>query len=294
MSGFVRNLFVPNTSSDNASIDVTNFGSRTQPGSYDIEITQEATKGYLNANPLAVTFPLDTTGKDYSFEIKVDGDQSAMITLPAGKTYATGAELAEDFQTLINADSTLKDNFSGVNVTYNGTSGALEFQSKAYGADSNIEFTSVGADMAELGLSVGVGTVGQNVAGTINGEAAFGFGNILRGAIGSPSEGLSMSVAPGATTATVNFSRGLGGTLAGMVDSYVSNSGLISGRESNLEEDMAGIEEDRRDLDRRSEAFRARQEAQFRAMEQIVRSLNSTGDFLEGINDRLPFTAPPR
>ncbi len=287
----VRNLFVPNTSSTSADIDVTNFGRRTQPGSYDVQITQEATKGYLNADPLAVAFPLDTTGKDYSFAIKVDGDQSATITLPAGKTYASGAELAEDFQTLINADSTLKENFSGVNVTYNGTSGALEFQSKTYGVDSNIEFTSVGADMAELGIAVGAGTVGQNVAGTINGEEAFGYGNVLRGAIGSPAEGLSMTVASGATSATVNFSRGLGGTLAGMVDSYVRNSGLISERESNLKEDMKDIEEDRRDLDRRSEAFRARQEAQFRAMEQIVRSLNSTGDFLEGINDRLPFTS---
>lgn len=288
----VRNLFVPNTSSSSADIDVTNFGSRTQPGSYDVQITQDATKGYLNADPLAVAFPLDTTGKDYSFAIKVDGDQSATITLPAGKTYASGAELAEDFQTLINADSTLKENFSGVNVTYNSTSGALEFQSKAYGVDSNIEFTSVSTDMAELGIAVGAGTAGQNVAGTINGEAAFGYGNVLRGAIGSPAEGLSMTVASGATSATVNFSRGLGGTLAGMVDSYVRNSGLISERESNLEENMDEIEEDRRDLDRRSEAFRARQEAQFRAMEQIVRSLNSTGDFLEGINDRLPFTAP--
>jgi flagellar hook-associated protein 2 len=157
-----------------------------------------------------------------------------------------------------------------------------------------VEFTSVGADMAELGVSVAAGTAGQNVAGTINGEAAFGFGNVLRGAIGSPAEGLSMTVASGATSATVNFSRGLGGTLAGTVDSYVRNSGLISERESNLSENMDEIEEDRRDLDRRSEAFRARQEAQFRAMEQIVRSLNSTGDFLEGINDRLPFTAPER
>lgn len=290
----VRNLFVPNFSSDNADIDVTSFGRRTQPGNYNVEITQQATKGFLNADPLTVTFPLDTTGKDYSFEIKVDGDQSATIALPAGKTYASGAELAEDFETLINADTTLKDNFSGVNVTYNDGTGALEFQSKTYGADSSVEFTSVGADMTELGINVGAGTAGQNVAGTIDGEAGFGYGNILRGAIGSPAEGLSMSVAPGATTATVNFSRGLGGTLAGMVDSYVRNSGLISQREGNLREDMDEIEEDRRDLDRRSEAFRARQEAQFRAMEQIVRSLNSTGDFLEGINDRLPFTAPPR
>ena len=44
-------------------------------------------------------------------------------------------------------------------------------------------------------------------------------------------------------------------------------------------------------LERRSEAYRARLMAQFQAMESIVRALNTTGGFLDGIVDRLPFTA---
>jgi len=55
--------------------------------------------------------------------------------------------------------------------------------------------------------------------------------------------------------------------------------------------DISKVDKDVEALDRRSEAYRARLQAQFSAMESIVRSLNSTGDFLDGILDRLPFTA---
>lgn len=290
----IRNLFVPNLDSTNARIDATAFGGRTQAGSYEVEITQDARRGVLTADPAAVA-GLDTTGKDYSFTIKVDGKESASISLPEGNTYASGEELANELQTLINLDSNLKENNAKVRVTYEG--GALKFESSAYGKNSQVEFTAVGADMADMGITVKKGTAGVDVAGTINGEEAFGFGQVLRGAIGSPAEGLSMLVAQGATatSGTVTFSRGLAANLAGTIDGYMrSNSGLIAEREANLQSDLKDIEEDREQLDRRTEAFRARQESQFLVMEQIVRSLNNTGDFLDGINDRLPFTAPQR
>ncbi|WP_341939310.1 flagellar filament capping protein FliD [Marinimicrobium sp. C2-29] len=285
----IRNLFVPNLESTNARIDATAFGNRTQAGSYEVDITQDASRGVLAADPAAVA-GLDTTGKDYSFTVKVDGKEAAPISLPEGKTYASGEELANELQTLINLDSTLKENNAKVRVTYEG--GALKFESNAYGKNSQVEFTAVGADMGDMGITVKKGTAGVDVAGTINGEEAFGFGQVLRGAIGSPAEGLSMLVAQGATGGTITFSRGLGANLAGTIDGYMrSNSGLIAEREANLRSDLDEIEDDRDQLDRRTEAFRARQESQFLIMEQIVRSLNNTGDFLDGINDRLPFTA---
>ncbi|WP_347330268.1 flagellar filament capping protein FliD [Marinimicrobium locisalis] len=287
----VKNLFVPDTRSSSSKVNVIDYSAKSQAGEYDVNITQEATKGVYQASPITVAFPLDTTGKDYSFTIAVDGRESAQISLPDGKTYSNGDELAADFQTLINSDASLKEGFAEVSVVYDSGTNSLSFESDRYGASSTVEFVSVGADTAELGVTAGAGTGGQNVAGTIDGREAFGFGNILRPALGDPAEGLAMEVLPGATSATIGFSRGVGSTLMGSLDTYLRSSGLIAERESNLKDDLSEVAEDREDLDRRSESFRAIQEARFRSMEQIVRSLNSTGDFLEGLNDRLPFTA---
>src|SRR5690625_5510656 len=79
-----------------------------------------------------------------------------------------------------------------------------------------------------------------------------------------------------------------------MIYGYYRISGLLSMREEAIQEGLRKVEEDREAVDGRSEAFRIRQEAQFLAMEQIVRSLKVTGGLLDGLVDRLPFTAPPR
>ncbi|WP_286876304.1 MULTISPECIES: flagellar filament capping protein FliD [unclassified Marinimicrobium] len=285
----IRDLFVPSMESSNARITPSNFGNRTQSGTYEVEITQDATRGFLTADP--ATMPLDVTSDDYSFTIEVNGRESAMISLPQG-SYASLEDVATELQTLINADSNLREGGARVNVTVEG--GALKFESNTYGRDSSVAITSVGANAGALGLSEAAGTTGLDVAGTINGEEGFGYGRILRGALRSPAEGLALEIADGASTATVNFSRGFGSGLLSTLDTYVRNSGLISERESTLKDDRVEVSEAREAMERRSEAYRARLEAQFLNMERIVRSLNSTGSFLEGINDRLPFTAPPR
>ncbi len=289
----IRDMFTPKADSSSAQVKINGYGIRTQPGNYEVEISQDATKGFLNAAPLpvATTFPLDTTGKDYSFTILVDG-KAAEVALPGSKTYSSGDELAAEIQALINLDEDLKNSNVRANVSFNTATNSLEFQSDAYGANSKIEFSAVGADAAELGLAVGAGTAGVDVAGTIDGEAAFGFGDVLLPAIGSPAEGLKMIIAPGATSANVNFSRGFAGGLIELMDTYLENSGLINERESNIKDNLVDVADDRSALDRRTEAFRARLEAQFIVMESIVRSLNNTGTFLDGLSDRLPFTAP--
>ncbi|HCS64779.1 MAG TPA: flagellar hook protein [Cellvibrio sp.] len=285
----VRDLFVPQTSSSSSDINVTKFSAKSQPGTYDVVITQQPSKGQLAAANIPVTFPIDTTGKDYSFTVKLNGIDTASISLPSGKSYATGAELAADLQSLINLDSNLKAAKATVAVSFDGSK--LSFLSDSYGASSNVEFSAVGADMADLGISVGAGTAGTDVAGTVDGVAAFGFGNVLLPALNSKAEGLSLTVQPGATTGTINFTRGFAGSLTSLVNDFLKTSGLIKEREATINKDIERVEKDEETLNRRSEAYRARLMAQFQAMESIVRSLNSTGDFLDGIVDRLPFTS---
>lgn len=287
----VRDLFVPKTSATTTGIEVTKFGAKSVPGTYDVVITQQPSKGKLTAGVVASTFPLDTTGKDYSFKFSLDGVSTSTITLPSDKTYNSAEEVAAEIQSLINLDPAVKAVKGSVSVTHNTTSNKFVFVSDAYGTSSTVGFTEVGADMADLGIGISAGAPGTNVAGTVNGEVAFGLGNVLLPSLGSEAEGLSMLIQPGTTSGQITFSRGFAGGMTNLINDYLKTSGLIKNRETTLENDIQKVDKDVDALDRRSEAYRARLQAQFSAMESIVRSLNSTGDFLDGILDRLPFTA---
>lgn len=283
----VRELFAPQTSSSSAQIEVTKYGAMSVPGSYDVVISQDPTQGELTAGSMAI--PLDTTGKDYSFVMTVNGSESSSISLPSGKTYNTSQELVDELQSLINLDPNLKASGSKVEVSFD--TDHLVFTSTSFGSKSTVTIDSLGADTADLGLDVATATTGIDVVGTVNGKAGFGFGNVLLPAIGTDAEGLSMLITPGASSGTINFSRGFAGGMSNTINEFLKSSGLIGEHEKSIKEDISEIEDDKDDLDRRIEAFRARLESQFIAMDQIVQSLNTTGSFLDGLLDRLPFTA---
>lgn len=276
----VRDLFVPKISSDNAQINLTKYSKLSAPGAYDVVITTQPKQGALSAGAMVSTFPLDTTGKAYSFEVAIDGVKTSLITLPT-KTFATGAELAADIQSRINADSATAGKVS-VNVSFNTNTNKLEFTSSAFGASSNVDFQTVGADMGDLGIAVGAGTPGVDVVGTVGGVAGFGFGNVLLPAIGSKAEGLSLNISEGATSGKITFSRGFAGTFTNLIDNFLKSNGLIKTRETNIAKDADKVKTDLVAVDKRSDAYRARLQAQFSAMESIVRSLKSTGTFLTG------------
>jgi flagellar hook-associated protein 2 len=286
---FVRDLFVPKVTASVTNIEVSKYTAQSKPGTYEVVISQQPAKGGFTGADIGITFPLDTTGKDYNFTLKLDGAESGLITLPEGRNYASAAELASEIQSLINLDENLKAARSTLSVSVDD--GKLLFTSNTYGSTSRVEFTAVSGDMTDLGIAVGAGVAGRDVAGTIAGKAAFGYGNVLLPALGTDAEGLSMTVQPGATGGTITFSRGFAGGLTNIVNDYLKSSGVIKEREANIDKEIKKVDEDQTALTRRSDAYRARLMAQFQAMESIVRSLGSTGDFLDGILDRLPFTS---
>lgn len=289
----VRDFFVPKRSSDNSNIQLRASSGRSTPGTYAVNITTNATKGSLNGAALdaGTSFPLDTTGKDYSFKIKVNGVESASILIPS-KTYTSATEMAADLQTLINADGAVNAAKGNVAVTYNSNSNRFEFVSNEYGSTSKVDITAVGTDMAELGLSVANGTAGVDVAGTVDGVPAFGYGNVLLPAIGSKAEGLSMQILPGTTSGNITFSKGFATQFTDMLETYTkSSNGLIKSREANINKDLEKVKDEQKVVERRAESYKARLQSQFAAMEAIVRSLKSIGQSLDGILDRLPFTA---
>jgi flagellar hook-associated protein 2 len=76
-----------------------------------------------------------------------------------------------------------------------------------------------------------------------------------------------------------------------VIDDFLKSSGLIKTRETAIKDDLKDVDDDRDKLDRRISSYCARLESQFIAMERIVQSLQTSGDFFDSINDRLPFTA---
>ncbi len=296
----VGDLFAMKTSSGNGFVDVgmgTRVGNAV-PGEYNVEITQDPAKGKLVGEAIASTLfdtPLDTKDGSYSFRIKMNGTQSNDITLNG--IYNSPEELRDALQSLINGDEKLQGINAAVDVEYDQSTGQFSFTSREYGKNSKVSFLNQSAAMDSLGFGTGstvTATAGRDVAGTINGEAGFGAGEVLLPPLGSDAYGLNLSVRPGAAAEgafTIGFSKGVGGELGTLIDRFLSKEGAIFNREENLNDQLDKVAEDREGLDRRMEKYQARISAQFLAMEKIIGSLNATGDSLEGLLDRLPFTA---
>jgi flagellar hook-associated protein 2 len=302
MSGnfdLVGNLFAQKASSSNNFVDVgmgTRIGN-TVPGSYQVEITQDPAKGSLTGSSVGAVFDslLDTSGGGYSFKINVDGAASNEITLNG--VYTDAESLRSELQSLINGDEKLKAVNAKVDVGFDADTGQFTFTSREYGAASKVSLSEQSAAMDDVGLGTGstlTATTGRDVQGTINGVAAFGAGNVLLPDLGSDAYGLNLSIRPGAAAEgefTVGFSRGMGGQLTNLIDQFLARDGAIATREENIDKQLDKVSTDREALDRRMEQYETRLSAQFLAMERIISSLNTTGNSLDGILDRLPFTA---
>ncbi|NKN34701.1 flagellar filament capping protein FliD [Marichromatium bheemlicum] len=302
----VEDLFALKTTSANSAVSVNlgSFAGRVDAGSYEVEITQDPSRGELLADAITqadfdaatetFTTALDTSAGDYSFKVEVNGIESGTITLNG--TYDSTEQLRSDLQSLINSDETLQASGTKVDVLYDDTTDSFSFVSREYGSVSTVAFTEASASMADLGVHTGLsGTAGVDVAGTINGVEGFGAGNQLLPSIDSPAYGLNFSVAAGASTQgafDISFSRGFAGELSRLVDGFLSSDGTVEMRKENIQDQLTELEDDRTALDRRMEAVESRLLSQFIAMETIVSSFQSTGGQLEGLVDRLPYTAP--
>jgi len=316
----VQALFAPSVSSANPLVEarIGSAASAAVSGSYTIDITQDPSKGYAVTNALTggesfngglVLFDLAdnrfedgsgvptnldaSTMGDFSFKVKVNGTESKTITLD--DSYANPAEMAEDIQAQINSDSKVGGTGAAVDVVYDSLTGQFTLTSRSNGEKSGVIFTSVSAELAKLGFSSSMLSItGKNVAGTVEGKAGFGSASVLLPPVGSASYGLNFIVQAGAEAADpfeVSFSQGFAGSFNQIISQFLSKSGVIAAREDTMDGQLDDIDSDQDRLDSRMEKYEARLAAQYLAMEQIISSLNTTSSSLDGILERLPFTA---
>lgn len=274
----VASLFSANGVPTDSGITYAGAGDNTTIGNYTVNITQLATKGTLNG--AAITVPVTIDSNNDSLKFKIDGVQSNSITLSEGSY--TGAQLAAEMQSKINGDTALKASSVTVAVTWNSTSNRLEIVSNRYGSASTVEISSLDTNTTStLGLSMGAGTDGLDVAGTIGGTAATGSGQTLTSSEGTAT-GLKLKVEGTITgyRGTIAFNRGFAYQLNKVLDSMLSSSGSISARVDGLNASVKQIDSQMERLSTRLEATEKRYRAQFTALDTTIATMKSTSTYL--------------
>lgn len=266
----------------------------TVAGDYAVEITTPASYG---SNTGAAVLPdfggggsivIDADNNNLSLEI--DGIDIGEISLTAG-TYTSGAALAGELQTQINGSTAMRDTGKTIAVSYDSGTDSITITSNVLGSTSAVSITAIDTNTAaELGFSVSGGTVGQDVAGTIDGVAATGAGNVLIAGSGTDAEGLSLLISGDTTGSrgTVNFTRGISSQFDQLLEQLLADEGALNDRIDSYEDRLEEVDERREELELRWEKVRARYTDQFNALDTLLGQLQNTSSYLEGQLANLP------
>jgi flagellar hook-associated protein 1 FlgK len=148
------------------------FSSATDYSIVDVT-TGDTIKG--NYTGTAITAPTTDapvyiiTGSNDTLVVSVDGTASGTITLTGaaspGQSYSSGAALATEVQSKINADATLVAAGKSVTVTYDTTTDRLIITSDSTASTSAVNVTG-GTARATLGLSAGTSTAASGTYST--------------------------------------------------------------------------------------------------------------------------------
>lgn len=286
----IAGLFAAQGRPTDSLVSYVSATDKTQTGSYTIAVSQLATQGARSGVATAAladtagtfTVPFVVDANNDTFTVKVDGTQSATVTLTQG-SYATAAALTAEIQSKINGDTALKSASVSIVASFDGATDKLTLMSSRYGAASTVEFTAVDtATATTLGFSVGTGTAGVDVAGTINGVTALGGGRYLTGATGNAAEGLKLEIAGTATGSrgSVNYSQGYAWQLDKLAGKLLENTGPITARTNGLNTSIKEIDQRREVFNRRLDEIEKRYRAQFSALDGVLSKLRNTSDFL--------------
>jgi len=283
----VTALFAEQGRTTDSQVEFVRSGLNTEPGRYDINITQAATQGSLSGT--AFTAPVTIGAGNDELTFQINGETSVSVQLTQ-QTYNTAQELADEIQAQLNANNALNASGSGVQVGV-GTGGELTFTSSDYGSDSNVSLTSV-EDGTAYGLSVVTGTSGVDVAGTIGGRTAEGDGQVLfLGNGNGGASGLQVRILGDQTGSrgSITFVEGVAERTVDLVSSFVGADGAIESRTESLNRDLEQIQENQARLEERIAAYRERLVSQFTAADSLISQLNSTQDF---VSQQLAALAP--
>ncbi len=122
----VTALFAEQGRATDSQVEFVRSGVNTEPGTYDINVTQAATQGTLAGNA-AATFPVTIDGTNDELSLLVNGDTSVNLQLTQ-QTYNSAQDLVDEIQAQLNSNNALNASEGSVQVSL-GAGGELVFSS---------------------------------------------------------------------------------------------------------------------------------------------------------------------
>lgn len=281
-SSAVASLFHAMGTTTDPAVSYQSSTSATREGSYAVNVTTAATQGRLSATP--VTAPVTIGAGNNTFSVVVDGTSSGLLSLTQA-TYNSMDDLAQEIATRINASTFLQTQGKGVTVRYN--TDHFEIESLKYGSASTVTLGTT--SNADLGLTTAASTTtGVNVAGSIGSAPAVGDGQMLTGRGDASGLRLQISGAVTGSLGRVHYATGIAGSMDTLISAFLAEDGQLTAKTDSLNAQINDIDNDREKLAERLVALEARYKAQFIAMDALVASLQSTGNYLQQQIDALP------
>jgi flagellar hook-associated protein 2 len=266
----VGRLFSRSISATSTEVSRLSGTSTTVPGTYEVEVTQAAALAQASA---ALTAP-NNNNQPRSFNI-LSGDRVAAVMLDRNMT-------SEDILATIEEALAAAD-IGDVTARLN-QAGEITLEATRYGSASSFTVESVdGYDVGALaGTHTGVDAAGRiRTVGSAEWTDLVGAGRELKATTGDAA-GLSFQYAGGVGGFEVAFTRGLAGGMSDVLARAEGTNGMVARARQSLT-NRIDLFQDRIDgFERRLELRESTIRRQFTAMESMMGTLNSQGQWLQG------------
>jgi len=276
----VTALFAEQGRATDSQVEYVRSGLDTAPGTYDLNITQAATRGQVAGDTALGAGPFTIDASNDELSLSVNGDIAVNLQLTQGTDISQQA-LLDDIQAQLDSNNAL--NAAGVSVQAGlDDAGNLAFTSSKYGSKSSVSLSSA-ESAATFGLGTTTSTDGLDVAGTIDGQTAEGDGQVLYlGSGNGDASGLQVRILGGQTgnRGSITFIEGVGERTVDLVTNMVGAGGAIESRTAGLNRELDQIEQSRTRLEERITSYRERLVSQFSAADSMISQLNSTRDYV--------------
>lgn len=263
----VVSLFSARGSTEGEHLSFVTHGSSTQPGTYEVDITQAATRAQAVGEPLS-----EGLDKDVTVAIQIGGAQTS-ISLTEGMTVS---EIVDSVNArLVEAGMAASAS--------EGESNNLVITQDNYGSSARFVIQVIDGE-GDLGVADGL-YQGLDVAGTINGEEAVGAGRRLTGAADSSVAGLAVrytgdeAMEAGTVTFTAGMAELFSRTLSGITD---PRDGYLTFKQESLRSTVETLDSRKEEMTVRIDRKMEMMINRFVIMESALQQLESQSRWLEG------------